>query len=241
MDSVKGLLRIRLDDINEPHVERCPYFDGLLSQWLDIWRSYRTDPLLIYVLGERINQYRDDTLDINDLDTIDRIKTNFLEVQCSQKGICLYLAKMKSAINEDPDDPLQLKMAISLHGIRDLNGGLLVNKPVAVTPESIIQIEQSIKERYHGTVSSDTVANPYPSPSGGSPTLRNNPSGGSSTLRNDPLGRSLTLQNDPSRELSTLRNDLSGQSPTFRNGSSGGSPTLQNYTAKGSQDWVSFI
>lgn len=175
MDSVKELLRIFLDDVKEPQAERSSYFDGLLSQWLDTWRTNRTDPLLIYILGERIDQYRDGILDISDLDTIDKIKTDFIEQQCSQKGICLYLSKMTSAINRDPDHALEVKMAICLHEIRDFSGGLLVNKPVAVMPESIIQTEQYLKERYHGTVPDDSVAqlNPYPSPSGGSPALRN--------------------------------------------------------------------
>ena len=163
MESVKALLRNFLDDIKEPQTERSSYFDGLLSQWLDIWRKDRTHSLLIYVLGDRSEHYKNRMLDFNDLENIDKIKTHFLSQQCSQQGICLHLAKMTSAVNVDPRDKSEPKMAMSLYEIRDLAGGLLGNKPVALGRESFLQ-KSMLEERYHQQIASQ---NPYPSPTDG--------------------------------------------------------------------------
>lgn len=168
MESIKALLRNFLDDIKEPQTEHSSYLDGLLSQWLDIWRKDRTHSLLIYVLGDRSEQYGSGMLDFKGLETIDKIKTRVLEQQCSQRGVCLYLAKMTSAVNADPHDALELKMAISLYEIRDLSGGLLGNKPVAVGRECVLQ-KSILKDRYHQRVAHQ---NSYPSPSEGTPSLQ---------------------------------------------------------------------
>ncbi len=163
MESVKALLRNTLDDINEAQKERSPYFDGLLSQWLDIWRKDRTHSLLIYVLGDRSEHYGNRMLDFDDLETNDKIKKRFLEQHCSEQRICLHLAKMTSAVNIDPRDNSELKMAMSLYEIRDLTGGLLGNKPVALGIESLLQ-KSIFNERYHQRTASQ---NPYPSPTDG--------------------------------------------------------------------------
>ena len=167
MESIKALLKNCLDDLKESQNKHSSYLDGLLSQWLDIWRQDRSHNLLIYILGGGSEQYKDRKLDFDDLETSDQIKKNVLEQQCSQQGACLHLAKLTSALDIDPDEALELKMAISLDEIRDLNGGLVVSKPVTVGRESIIQ-KSLLKERYHRTIA---PRNPYPSPAEGSPTL----------------------------------------------------------------------
>lgn len=164
MESVKALLRDLLDDVQE--MERSSYFDGLLAQWLDIWRRDRTNSLLIYVLGDRSKQYGNCMLDFNNLEAIDTIKTRVLEQRCLQQGACIHLAKMTSAVNTDPHNTLELKMAISLHDIRDLSGTLLGNKPVAVGKESILQ-RKMLEERYHQQLASQ---NAYPSPTETTPS-----------------------------------------------------------------------
>lgn len=172
MESTKAMLRNFLDDLNESQTERSFYLNGLLSQWLDTWRRDRSHALLIYVLGDGRERYRDRKLTRSNLETIDEIKISILERQCSEQGVCIHLARMKTSISIDSDEALELKMAISLREIRDLNGGLLVDKPVTVGGESIIQTAL-LKERYHRAVAS---RNPYPSPSEGSPTLATNTS-----------------------------------------------------------------
>ena len=160
MESIKALVRNFLDEMNEPQTERSSYFDGLLSQWLSIWRIDRTHSILVYVLGDRSEQYGNRMLDSKDVDDIDKVKTRFLEQQCLKRGFCLYLSKMTSAINTDPDDALELKMAINLHEMRDLSGGLQINKPVSVRRENLIQ-KSFLTERYHQQIARQ---NPYPSP-----------------------------------------------------------------------------
>lgn len=167
MESTKALLHNFLDDLRESQTEHSFYLDGLLSQWLDIWRRDRSHALLIYVLGDGSEQYQDRKLARSNLDTIDKLKTGILERQCSEQGACIHLAKMKSTISIDSNEALELKMAINLREIRDLKGGLLVDKPVTVGRESIIQ-KALLKERYHRAIAS---RNPYPSPSEGSPTF----------------------------------------------------------------------
>ena len=151
MESIKALLRRFLDDIKEPQMDRSLYFDGLLSQWLDLWRRDRVHALLIYVLGDGREQYKDRKFDVNDLETMDRIRTKALEQQCVEQDFCLFLAKMTSTVNTDPDDALGVNMAINLDEIRDLNGLLLVYNPVAVGRESVIQ-KNILKERYDRTI-----------------------------------------------------------------------------------------
>lgn len=172
MESTKALLQNFLADLKESQTEHSFYLDGLLSQWLDIWRRDRSHALLIYVLGGGSEQYQDRILAPSNLETIDKIKTSILQRQCSEQGACLHLARMKSTVSIDSDEALELKMAINLREIRDLSGGLLVDKPVTVGRESIIQ-KALLKERYHRAVAS---RNPYPSPSEGSPTLGTNTS-----------------------------------------------------------------
>ena len=174
MESIKALLQISLDHLKDSQTEHSSPLDGLLSQWLDVWREDRSHALLIYILGDDSNQYEHRKLDFNNLEAVDKFKANFLVRQCSQQGACLHLAKMTSVVDSDPDQALELKMAISLNEIHDLNGGLLVNKPIAIGKESIIQ-KSLLMDRYHRTVASQ---NPYPSPSEGSPVLQTDTSRG---------------------------------------------------------------
>ena len=139
MESIKALLRNFLNAIREPQIESSTYFEGLLSQWLDSWQGERNHALLIYVLGNGTDHFGDHNMDLTCLEIIDKIKTNNLEQRCIEKGACLHLAKMTSAVNTDLDDAFELKMAISLHDIRDLKGRLLTDGPVTVGRESIIQ------------------------------------------------------------------------------------------------------
>lgn len=172
MESTKALLQNFLDHLKESQTEHSFYLDGLLSQWLDIWRRDRSHALLIYILGDGSEQYQDRKLARSNLETIDKIKTSILERQCSEQDACIHLARMQSIISMDSDEALELRMAVNLREIRDLNGGLLVDKPVTVGRESIIQ-KALLKERYHRAIAS---RNPYPSPSEGSPTFGTNTS-----------------------------------------------------------------
>ena len=170
MQSVKALLRNFLDEILQMEMEHSAYFDGLLSQWLDIWRRDRTHSLLIYLLGGE--QSRNNCmLDFNDLEVVDKIRTRVLEQHCLQQGVCLYLARMTSAVNTVPDDTFKLKMDINLHEIRDLSGALLGNKPVAVRSESLLQTGM-LEERYHQR---SAPQNPYPSPTEATPSPQIHP------------------------------------------------------------------
>lgn len=168
MESIKPLLRNFLDDIKEPQSERSSYFNGLLSQWLSIWPTDRAHSLLIYILGDRSEQYGNRMLDIKNLDEIDKTKTRFLEQQSLQQPFCLYLAKMTSTVNIDPDNALDLKMAFNLHEIRNLSGEVQFNKPIAAENESVIQ-KSILKERYHQQVA---LQNPYPTPTEGRSPLQ---------------------------------------------------------------------
>ena len=168
MESIKALLRNFLVDIRGPQNDQSSYCGELLSQWLDIWRTDRNPALLIYVLGDTSEQYKDRRLDVNALESVDKIKTNLLEQQCSRKGACIFLAKMTSAVNTDPEDAHGLKTAISLHEIRELSGELAVNKPVTVGRQSIIQIGL-LSQRYHGTIAR---RNSYGSPAEGPPVIQ---------------------------------------------------------------------
>ena len=169
MESIKALLRNHMNDLDAlPKDRSSSYCGGLLSQWLDIWRTDRNPALLIYVLGDATGQYKDRRLDVKNLESVDKLKTNLLEQQCCQKGACIYLAKMTSAVNTDPENAHELKMAISLHEVRELNGELAINKPVSVGRQSIIQ-KSLLSERYHGTIAQP---GPYPSPVEGSPTIQ---------------------------------------------------------------------
>lgn len=163
-ESIKALLRNYLDNIRGPQKERSSYLDGLLSQWLNLWRSDRNHALLVYILNDGNGQYKNRRLDFNALETIDKSKTNILEQQCSKQGAWLHLAKMTSAVNADPEDTLGLKVAVCLHEIRDLDGELAVDKPVAVGKESIIQ-KSLLAERYHRSIDRPTSCSTNGSPS----------------------------------------------------------------------------
>lgn len=167
MESIKALLRNFLDGIEEPQPEHSSYLDGLLTQWLDIWRRDRTDSLLIYILGDRSGQYGNRRFDVNELETIDETKTRVLEHQCLRRDVCVYLAKMTSAVNTDPDDTHELEMAISLHEICDLSGELLATKPVAVGRKNVLQ-KSVLEERYYQQTAKE---NPYPKPTEGKPSV----------------------------------------------------------------------
>ena len=139
MESIKALLRSFLDDIKEPQKERSSSFDGLLSQWIDIWRRDRSHSLLIYVLGDRSEQYGNRMPAFNDLETIDKTKVRVLEQHCLQQGICLHLAKLTRVVNTDPYNFSNLNVVASLHEMRDLSGRLLDIRPFTVENESILQ------------------------------------------------------------------------------------------------------
>ena len=168
MESIKALLRNFLDDIKELQTENSSYFSGLISQWLSIWRTDRMYSLLIYILGDGSEKYGHRMVDFKDLDDIDKSKTRFLEQQCLQQPVCLYMAKMLSTVNTDPNNALNLKMVISLQELRDLSSELQINKPVAAGEESVIQ-KALLKERYH---QQKARKKPSPSPTEGRPPIQ---------------------------------------------------------------------
>ena len=146
MDTIKLLLSNFLDHIKEPQTKPSTYLDGLLSQWLGMWRRDRSHALLIYIFGDGGHQYKGRKLDINNMDTSDQNKMSILKQQSSEQGVALLLAKMTSAVERSPDNVLEVRPTVQLIEIHDLHGGLLVNKPVTTKSESIVQ-KDYLKDR----------------------------------------------------------------------------------------------
>ena len=158
MDITKPLLANFLDRLGQSHIGHPSYLDKVLSQWLAVWQEDPSHALLVYILDNGSGQHEDRELNLDNLEDTDRIKADLLLQQCSPQKVCLHLAKMTSTIRRNPTKPFHLNVAIDLYEIRDHNGALLIEKPVTVGRESIIQ-KSLLKDR-------------SPSPSEGSPTLQ---------------------------------------------------------------------
>ena len=164
--SIKALLQRSLDAIRIPLIEYNSHLDDALSKWLDLRPRERNFSLLIYILGNKTDQYTNRNIRRVDLDAIDKVRARILDQQCLRRGACLYLAQMTSVVDNDPDDVFNLKMIIRLHDIRDLKGRILSHDPVAAERESIIQRNHLVDRYYQATDRRE----PYPSPSKRSPT-----------------------------------------------------------------------
>ena len=162
MYAIKALLQSVLDSFREPPTKPSSDLDELLSQWLGVWRENRRHSLLVYVLAPGSGQYQGRRPAVHNLDTIDQIMTGTLAQLCSKKGICLHLAKMTSAVNTSPDEVLDVKSTIQLLEIHHLRGGVLVDKPITIESESIIQ-RSLLRDRYHRCVAA-RKSNPFASP-----------------------------------------------------------------------------
>lgn len=165
MDTIRSMLRDFLDSLILPQPTHPTYLDGVLPQWLDVWKEDRSQALLIYVLGFGIDLYKGRTLDISNLYPIDLLKTRTLERQCSKHGVRIHLARMTSDVYPDPDNVSDLKTTSRLYEVHDLQRGLLVDKPFTVKNDSLLQ-KSLLRERYYRTVGD---RGSHPPPCEGSP------------------------------------------------------------------------
>ena len=153
MDIIKSELQHYLDHLKERQTKRSSHLEGLLSDWVDIWLRDRSQALLVYVLGSDSGQYEGRKLETRSLNILDRTKTKVLMQHCSKQGVCVHLAKMSSSVITSPDKEIDVKMTMQLRQIRCVDRALLIEGPVTIKSESMIQ-KNYLQERYYRTVES---------------------------------------------------------------------------------------
>ena len=153
MDIIKSDLQHFLDHLKERQTKRSIHLDGLLSQWVDIWLRDRSQAILIYVLGSESGQYEGRKLETRSLNILDKTKTRVLMHHCSKQGVCVHLAKMSSSIITSPDKEIDVKTTMQLRQIRIVDRAPLIEGPVIIKSENMIQ-KDYLLDRYHRTVDS---------------------------------------------------------------------------------------
>ena len=165
MYAIKALLQSVLDSFREPPTKPSSDLIELLSQWHAVWHQDRRHSLLVYILGDGSGQYQGPGPALHLLDPIDQIMTGTLAQHSSSQGFYLHLAKMTSAVNTSPDEVLGVKTTIRLLEIHHLRGEILVDKPISITSECIIQ-RSLLRDRYYRGVA---TRNSNPTPGRGAP------------------------------------------------------------------------
>ena len=114
-------------------------FRSLLGQWTTF--SERNDgPVpLVYIIDDELGDYKHQPLSCAPLKDADKHKVLFLQRQCLEKDVNVYLAKLTTSIDDDVAvDDEEPNTTMELHEITDLDGHLFVKQEVTIGKENLV-------------------------------------------------------------------------------------------------------
>ena len=114
-------------------------FRDLLAQWATFSERHNGPVPLVYVLDDKLGDYKHQPLSCASLKDADRHKVLFLRRQCLEKDVHVYLAKLTTSIDESvAGDEVESNTTMDLHKITDLDGHVFVRQEVSIGKENLV-------------------------------------------------------------------------------------------------------
>ena len=119
--------------------QRINEFRDLLGQWSTLSQKQEGPVPLVCILQDELGDYKRLPLSCASLEDADKHKMIFLQRQCSEKDVHVYLAKLTTSINDDVigDDEVS-NATMEIHEIIDLDGHILVTQGVSIGKENLV-------------------------------------------------------------------------------------------------------
>ena len=115
-------------------------FRDLLGHWITLSQRHEGPVPLIYILKDELEDYKSLPLSCTSLRDTDKHRMVFLQRQCSEKGVHVYLAKLTTSIDDDiAGDDGDSRTVMELHDIIDLDGHHFVTQQVRIAKENLMQ------------------------------------------------------------------------------------------------------
>ena len=114
-------------------------FRSLLGQWTTFAERNDGPVLLVYIFDDESGDYKHQPLIRESLNDADRHKVHFLQRQCLEKDVLVYLAKLKTSIDDDVAvDDEEPNTTMELYEITNLDGDLFVEQEVTIGKENLV-------------------------------------------------------------------------------------------------------
>ena len=113
-------------------------FRSLLGQWTTISESNDGPVPLVYIIEDELGDYKHQPLSRAFLKDADKHRVLFLQRQCLEKDVHVYLASLTTAINDVAVDDEEPNTTMELHDITDLDGQLFIKQEVIIGKENLI-------------------------------------------------------------------------------------------------------
>ena len=114
-------------------------FRSRLGQWTTL--SERNDgPVpLVYIIEDELGDYKHQPLSCAFLKDADKNRVLFLQRQCLEKDVHVYLASLTIAIDDNLDvDDEEPNTIMELHDMTDLDGNLFIKQEVTIGKENLV-------------------------------------------------------------------------------------------------------
>lgn len=119
--------------------EQINEFRELLDQWTMLTQRHEGPVPLVYILDDDLGEYKRRPLSCASLKDTDKHKVLFLQRQCSEKDVGVYLAKLTTSIDDDfHSNDEESNTTMELHEISDLDGHMFVEEEVRIQKEHLV-------------------------------------------------------------------------------------------------------
>ncbi len=114
-------------------------FRDLLGQWTTFAERHDGPVPLVHILDDELGDYKHQPLSCATLKDADKHKVLFLQRQCLEKHVHVYMAKLTTSIDDDValhDEESNTTM--ELHEITDLDGHAFIKQEVSIGKENLV-------------------------------------------------------------------------------------------------------
>lgn len=114
-------------------------FRDLLGHWTTFSQKHDGFVPLVYILDDKLGSYRTLPLSCTSLKDSHRHKMIFLQQQCLEKDVHVYLAELTTSANYDFDDDEGCNTTMGLHNMIDTNGHFPIKQQVSIKKKNLMQ------------------------------------------------------------------------------------------------------
>ena len=115
-------------------------FRDLLGHWTTLSQKHEGFVPLVYILDDELGDYKTLPLSCASLRDSDKHKMIFLQQQCLEKDVHVYLAKLKTSVNHDLDsDDEGSNTTMGLHNLIDPNGYFPIKQQVSIKKQNLMR------------------------------------------------------------------------------------------------------
>ena len=117
-------------------------FRDVLGHWITLSQKHEGPVPLVYILEDELGFYKHLPLSYASLRDADKHKMAFLQRQCPEKDVLVYMAKLTTSIDDstigDDEEP---NVNMELYDMIDLDGHIFVTQDVSIEKENILPEE----------------------------------------------------------------------------------------------------